>query len=272
MATPEDVKARVASAYNRAADFYDHAGNAFWERFGSQTVERLQLPGGDQILDLCCGSGASALPAAQAVGPGGRVVGVDLADELLRLAREKAAARDLTNVEFRQGDVMALDFPRASFDAVICVFGVFFIPDMAAAMGEMWSFVRPGGRLAITTWGQGLFEPANDAFWRAVQSVRPDLYKSFNPWDRLGEPRLVEELFQSTGARPSVTLERASHVIRDEADVDALLLGTGYRGTMEQLSAGDQAIVRASVVTAIRASTTPEINTDVIYAVALKNS
>src|SRR5262252_6681002 len=107
MATPDDVKARTAAAYNAAADRYDDPANTFWERFGRGTVERLGLAAGERVLDVCCGSGASALPAAGMVGPHGSVHGVDLCDNLLALGRAKARARGLANVEFQTGDLLA---------------------------------------------------------------------------------------------------------------------------------------------------------------------
>jgi ubiquinone/menaquinone biosynthesis C-methylase UbiE len=271
MPTPEDVKARVAAAYNQAADHYDHSGNAFWDRFGRRTVEKLALPRGARVLDVCCGAGASAIPAAAAVGEEGGVVAIDLADGLLRLGRAKAEARGLHNIEFRGGDALALDLPKESFDAVICVFGIFFVPDMTAAVREMWSFLKPGGRLAITTWGAGLFEPANSAFWASVRTARPELYKSFSPWDRLGETRLVEELFLSAGIQGArIALEPGRHPMRDEADVVALLMGTGYRGIMDQLTEEHRAQVRRDVAKAVLESRVSSIAADVIYAAASK--
>src|SRR5271155_2022936 len=101
----EDARNRAANTYNAAADFYDDPANSFWERFGHRTIARLQLHKGAVVLDVCCGSGASALPAAEAVGPSGSVLGVDLADRLLEKARAKAKARGLLNVQFRAGDL-----------------------------------------------------------------------------------------------------------------------------------------------------------------------
>src|SRR6185436_20213571 len=95
MATPQDAQMKAAATYNAASDFYDHAANTFWTRFGRRTVERLELTPGARVLDVCCGSGASAIPAAEAVGPTGSVLGVDLAQKLLALARAKAGARGL---------------------------------------------------------------------------------------------------------------------------------------------------------------------------------
>ena len=97
MSTPTDAKQRAADTYNAASDFYDHPVNTFWERYGRRTVSRLRLNAGGRVLDVCCGSGASAIPAAEAVGPRGFVLGVDLADNLLTLARAKAKDRGLAS-------------------------------------------------------------------------------------------------------------------------------------------------------------------------------
>jgi ubiquinone/menaquinone biosynthesis C-methylase UbiE len=83
------AKVKAETAYNAAADYYDAEPLGFWARYGRRTVERLRLRHGAHVLDVCCGSGASALPAAQAVGPEGQVIAVDLAAELLKLARPR---------------------------------------------------------------------------------------------------------------------------------------------------------------------------------------
>src|SRR5262249_2426149 len=170
MVTPDDAEARAIATYNAAADSYDDPANCFWERFGRRTIERLHLQPGVRVLDVCCGSGASAIPAAE---------------KLLERARLKATNRGLQNSEFRVGDMLDLRLPRSEFVAVVCVFGIFFIPDMRAGVQALWEVVAPGGKLAITTWGPSWFEPATTAFWNSVREVRPDLYKGFNPWDRI---------------------------------------------------------------------------------------
>ncbi len=105
----------------------------------------------------------------------GRVLGVDVSERLLALARAKAEQAGLDNVEFRLGDMRDLELPAASFDAVLLVFGVFFVPDMEALTRELWSLVKPGGRLVITVWARGLMEPAYSTFFEAVGAERPDL-------------------------------------------------------------------------------------------------
>jgi len=64
----EIARQKAATTYNAAADFFDHPANTFWARFGRRTIEYLGLKAGDRVLDVCCGSGASAIPAAEMVG------------------------------------------------------------------------------------------------------------------------------------------------------------------------------------------------------------
>src|SRR5262249_30551537 len=140
-----------------------------------------------RVLDVCCGAGASALAAAEVVGPAGKGVGGDISQKLFEFARAKANQRNHSNVEVELRDKLSPRFPSESFDAVVCVFGIFFVPDMQSAVRELWRCVRVGARLAVTTWGPNFCEPANSAFWRSIQEVRPDLHKSFNPWDRIND-------------------------------------------------------------------------------------
>ena len=272
MGTPHDAKTKSAFAYNSAADYYDHSANFFWVRFGRRTVERLQLPSGARVLDVCCGSGASAIPASEAVGLDGSVLGVDLAENLLALARSKANQLGLKNIEFRTGDMLELDLPDASFDAVICVFGIFFVPDMKSGLRALWRMVRPGGKLAVTTWGPRFFEPVNTAFWNSIRAVKPELYKGFNPWERITEPNAVRSLFEEAGvAPPEVVAEQGSCQLTAPEDWWVMVLGSGYRGTIEQLNVNDRERVRLENLDFIRSNNVRSVEANVVYAVSVRN-
>src|SRR5258706_5589285 len=132
--TLSDTTSRVQLAYDAAADFYDHPVLSFWPYFGSRTVAMAGLNPGDAVLDVCCGAGASAIPAARSVWPGGSVLGVDLSASLVNLARAKASRLGLSNLEFRHADFASTPLPVGGFDAVLCVFGVFFFQDISGAM------------------------------------------------------------------------------------------------------------------------------------------
>src|SRR3954462_7347574 len=114
MPSSQPSTSRVRAAYDAAADHYDQPALAFWEKYGRATILRLGLPPGAKVLDVCCGSGASALPAAAAVGPAGRVLGVDLAPGLVERARVKARERGLAQVKFEACDLTELREPAES--------------------------------------------------------------------------------------------------------------------------------------------------------------
>jgi ubiquinone/menaquinone biosynthesis C-methylase UbiE len=267
-----DAQQRAAFAYNAAADFYDASPLSFWDYFGCRTIELASLPIGSRVLDVCCGAGASALPAAEAVGQTGVVIGVDLAEELLKSARAKAIQRRLRNIEFEVGDMLSLRFPVASFDAVVCVFGIFFVPDMAKAVSELWSRIRPDGKLAVTTWGPNFCEPANAAFWSSIKDIRPDLYKGFNPWDRINDPAGLRKILDEGGAAsPNIITENRLHPIKSPEDWWTIVLGSGYRGTIELLNLAERQKVKEANLAFVRDEKISAVETNVLYSFATKS-
>jgi ubiquinone/menaquinone biosynthesis C-methylase UbiE len=271
MTASDDAGVKAAATYNAASDAYDDPANSFWDRFGRRTIGRLGLAEGARVLDACCGSGASAISAAERVGPRGSVLGIDLAENLLALARAKARTRGLTNVEFRVGNVLDSEQTGAEFDAVVCVFGIFFIPDMTAAIRALWRRVRPGGVLAVTTWGPRFFEPANTAFWDAVREIRPDLYKGFHPWDRISDPSSLRVLLEAGGAEGiDAVAETGAHAIASPEAWWSAVLGSGYRGTVMQLDEPSRERVRTANLDFIRESGVRSVEANVVYAVARK--
>jgi ubiquinone/menaquinone biosynthesis C-methylase UbiE len=265
----EPAKLRAATTYNAASDHFDDEPLSFWKRYGERTVERLALSPGASVLDVGCGTGASALPASSLVGPGGRVIGVDLAERLLEIAQQKAASRNLDNIEFRFADMERLGYPDQHFDAVICVFAIFFVPDMAKQVRELWRVVRPDGQLAITTWGPRVLEPCSSAFWSAVKNVRPDLHVAFNPWDRITEPSALRALLAEAGiADAEILAEDGRQVLRSPEDWWTIVLGSGFRSIVDQMGSEAAERVREANLTWIRSQNVTSVETNVIYAVA----
>ena len=262
-----DLKSEAAATYAATADHFDDPALSFWDRFGRRTIARIGLRPGDHVLDACCGTGASALPAAHLVGDTGRVLGLDLAEPALALARAKAQAQGLTNTEFRTADVERTGLPSASFDAVICVFGIFFLPDMPAAVAELWRLVRPGGVLGITVWGPQFLEPATTAFRAAIGAERPDLVDNFHPWTRVTDETALAQLFQQAGAgTPTVAAEPGTQPLADPQDWWTIVLGTGYRATVQQLSPAQAQRVRTANIEWLHQHHVRELHTNVVYA------
>ncbi|AFY60055.1 class I SAM-dependent methyltransferase [Synechococcus sp. PCC 6312] len=268
----EEMLTRAKTVFNAASDYFDAPALSFWNRYGQQTIDHLSLRPGDQVLDVCCGSGASAIPAAIRVGPTGRVMGVDLAESLLELARQKSQAKGLKNIEFRCGDFENLGLPDGCFDAIVCVFGIFFVPDMEAAIQELWRMVRPGGKLAITSWGEKVFEPANEAFWEILAAERPDLAKTVTPWERIRHPETLQALLEAGGAtQVQVLTDIGGHELTTPEDWWTMILGGGLRGIVNQLEPEVQERVHQANVDFLRSHQTQSLDVDVLYAIAEKS-
>ncbi len=105
---------------------------------------------GETVLDLGSGAGFDAFLAARAVGPTGRVIGVDMTDEMLAKARDNARRTGLSNVEFRKGYIEALPVEDASIDVVLSNCVINLVPDKAAVYREVARVLRPGGRMVVS--------------------------------------------------------------------------------------------------------------------------
>jgi ubiquinone/menaquinone biosynthesis C-methylase UbiE len=269
----KQAKAKAAATYDAAADHFDDEPLAFWERIGRRTVERLGLPAGAKVLDVGCGTGASALPAAQAVGPTGSVIGIDLSARLLDRALAKATTQGLSNIDFRQADMTSLGYPNADFDAVVSVFSVFFVPNMEGLVRELWRMVRPGGKLAVTTWGPRIFEPAYSRWQSVIKRERPDLYSAFNPWDRITDLESVRRLLGEGGATNiDVIGEDGFQRLRTADDWWTIALGSGLRWAIDQMGPKTAARIQADNVNWLRENKIDRLETNAIYATGHKGA
>jgi ubiquinone/menaquinone biosynthesis C-methylase UbiE len=224
---------RVAATYTAAADHFDTL--PFWHEFGRRTVDRLQLAPGARVLDVCCGTGASALPAAGAVGPGGSVLGVDLTPALIAHAKAAAEAASLPHARFIVANAESLDFAPASFDALISVFGWFFFADMPAVLRRAAAWLAPGGAIAITSWGSTVLEPGERIFWDVVRREDPTL-DHISPADRLSTPDALTALFAEAGLpAPDITVEPWRMPLATPDEFWPVILGTSNRGVLEAL-------------------------------------
>ncbi len=109
---------------------------------------------GEAVLDVACGAGVMAVAAARAVGPAGRVLGVDLAGAMVQASQQRARDLGLAHATFERMDAEQLQLPDASFDLVLCALGLMYVPDPDAALLELHRVLRPGGRAVLAVWGE----------------------------------------------------------------------------------------------------------------------
>jgi ubiquinone/menaquinone biosynthesis C-methylase UbiE len=125
------------------------------QHVSKRMLELAEVGPGQRVLDIATGIGEPALMAASRVGPAGRVVATDISSQMLELARERATASGLTNVEFIEADAERLDFPDGSFDAILCRWGVTSLPDPSNALIAIRRMLTPGGSFATSIWEAG---------------------------------------------------------------------------------------------------------------------
>jgi ubiquinone/menaquinone biosynthesis C-methylase UbiE len=145
----EASKHTTAGDFNRRAARFDSRGT--FAHFGQRLVEHTGIRPAMSVLDVATGRGAVLFPALACVGPTGAVLGVDLAESMVQATTEDAKQRGL-NVLVRVMDAEQLDFPDASFDRVLCGFGVMFFPNLSTALSEFRRVLKPGGRVGVSTW------------------------------------------------------------------------------------------------------------------------
>lgn len=155
MANAEEVKSRELQSWTSVAPGWRRHDKRLTEAFGSVSLALLDKAGvkeGNAVLDVACGTGEPAIPAARRVGAKGRVFATDFVAGMVEFAREKAAAAGLRNIEFRVMDGEQLDLPAATFDAATMRWGLMFMPAPIACLRRIHRALKPGARLALATW------------------------------------------------------------------------------------------------------------------------
>lgn len=198
-----------------------------WDQFSLYAKDALDLvavkPGAD-VLDVCTGPGTLALQVARTAR---RVVGVDFSRRMLdEAARRKADAR-LDNVELLEADGQALPLADSSFDAAFSMFGVIFFPDRSKGLREIHRVLRPGGKVAISSWRPFVHVPPIKAAFEILVELMPELPfgKSKAP---LGEPEEVQAELEGAGFG-SVRVELVKHA--DTAESPAAFWRSMERST-----------------------------------------
>jgi SAM-dependent methyltransferase len=231
---------------------------------GEAALAKLAAAQGERVLDLGCGCGDTALALARAVGPAGRVLGVDLSEPMVARARQRAAAAGLAHLSFRAADLQSAPLEPGAFDAAFSRFGVMFFADPAAAFGNVRLALRPGGRLAFACW-----RPAAENDWvRVPMAAAASLLPLPPPPPEgapgpfaFGDPGRVRRILEAAGLE-SVELEPADVRMQpgggnpDEA-ADLFLEVGPLAFALREVGAGEA--LRAKVRGAVRDSFAPHV-------------
>jgi SAM-dependent methyltransferase len=182
-------------------------------------LDTARLQPGERVLDVACGTGVIARLAAETVGPTGSVTGIDLAPDMISVARATPAPAG-PPIDWHTGDAAALPFPDGTYDTVLCQMGLMFVPDRPAAVAEMRRTLVPGGRVVIST--PGAIQPPFEILERAlVEHIGADLGGFVRAVFSMHDPGALAALLRGAGLR-DVTATVKPATLRLPAPADFL--------------------------------------------------
>ncbi|WP_073785791.1 class I SAM-dependent methyltransferase [Streptomyces uncialis] len=258
------------ATYSDASLDYATAAEEFWGFVSDDTADLIGPRPGQRVLDLCCGPGPMTIRSAERVGAHGYVEAVDILPEMRAITRDRARERGLDQVTVRHGDIDELPPGDASFDVVNCSLGLYFAKDMARSLASFWSYVRPGGTLAVTTIGRRLFEPVLPVFFAACRAEQPGM-GTYLPWVRTEDPDVLRALAAEarlTGVH--VSTRDTPMPLPSPGAWWPIVHGSGLRRLETELDPGAQDRVRRTCEEWITAHRITQLNVGTVRLIATR--
>jgi SAM-dependent methyltransferase len=182
--------------WDRASELYE----GFWDKqlrpAQDLLLEMADIRGGEQILDIACGTGLVSFRALEKTGTTGSVLGTDLSGKMIELASQAAPEKSGGSIAFERMDAEALLLPEDRFDTVLCALGLMYMPDPRQALREMFRVLKKGGRAVAAVWGKRDHCGWADIFEIVDRRVSSEVCPMFF---NLGNPGMLPMSFQSAG-------------------------------------------------------------------------
>lgn len=226
----DEIKAGVSKNFDLIARCYNHSALRFFPFCADRLVRIIKPDTNAKILDVATGTGVVAISMAQAVKAAGRVQAIDLSEKMLAQAEESARKMGLNNIDFFEMDAESLDFKSNYFDVVTCSFGLFFMPNMLAALREWRRVTKPKGLILFTSFAEKSFQPMIEYFISDMLEFGYEIDGSTFAAIRLRDPDICVGLMQDAGLT-QVTLEeiQVGYHLRDADEWWQVLWNSGFR-------------------------------------------
>ena len=234
----KEIKKSVSDNFNVIADCYNHTALRFFPFCADRLVEIVKPKTDYKILDVATGTGVVAIAMAQAVKASGRVMAIDLSENMLAQAGQSVQKMGLSNVDFFKMDAEVLDFESNYFDAVTCSFGLFFMPDMSAALREWQRVTKPGSTVLFTSFGEKSFQPMVEYFVQDMIEFGTDIDPSSFAAQRLRDPDVCVELMREANFNdPQINQMQVGYHLRDADEWWQVMWNSGFRHYLSAIPA-----------------------------------
>jgi SAM-dependent methyltransferase len=245
---PDTQRAESAERWRLAAAGWGRRADRVREHgmpVSSWMIDQLSLQPGQRVLELAAGPGDTGFLASELIHPGGVLVCSDASESMLEVARARARAQGIDNVEFKQLELEWIDLETASVDAVLCRWGIMLVVDPAAAVHEIRRVVRPGGRVAVAVWDEAKHNPWATVPGRVLIELghAPPADPSAPGMFTLAPASRLQELL-AAGGFTEVQVD-AIELDRPYANLDAFIaetldLSQNFTNVIERLPPGDR--------------------------------
>jgi len=233
-------KQNIISVFDRVASGYDNPSQRFFPFCGDRLISKLKPAPGSKLLDIATGTGAVALPAAQAILPTGHVQAIDLSEVMLDKAFHNLQRAGLNNIDFHIMDGEKLDFKRDYFDYITCSFGLFFFDDVLAGLKEWHRVLKPAATIMLTSFSPNAFHPLADIFRQNMQDYGIEIPET--SWQRLKTPDECQSLLEQAGFSDiNIEVEQMGYHLNGINDWWELVTHTAFRGLVDQLESAQRA-------------------------------
>ena len=229
-----DEKQAITQVFNLVSKLYDNPSLRFFPSCADKMVDYAKVERGQKVLDVATVTGMVSLAAAQAVGNEGRVQAIDLSENMIAQAEENLKQAGLSNVDFHVMDGEQLEFKNDYFDVITCSYGLFFMPDMPAALKSWLRVLKPGGRIIFSSFAPSAFTPQSDIFLQnlAEYNIVPPTPR----WLQLAEEELCKTILEKNGfIDAAVTQDQLGYHLKESQNWWEAIQSAGYRGLYEQL-------------------------------------
>ncbi|GMR16338.1 MAG: methyltransferase domain-containing protein [Gammaproteobacteria bacterium] len=229
-----DEKQAITSVFNLVATKYDNPSLRFFPSCADKMVDYAKIKPGNKVLDIATGTGVVAMAAAQCLGNGGRVQAIDLSKNMINQAKSNLKHAGFDNVDFNVMDAEDLEFKSNYFDVITCSYGLFFMPDMSAALKSWLRVLKPGGKIIFSSFAPSAFQPLSDIFINNLADY--DIVPPTPRWLQLAEEELCKQILLDSGfVAPQITQVQLGYHLAEFSHWWEVIQSAGYRGLYEQL-------------------------------------